>query len=344
MSQLSTLNNKTMTTAERVHPLVQRISIDVDVTLRASEVDESVVLTVASALMKENATVEKLWLHCRNLSVPLAVAFRDALAVNTSLRTLTLRMIQSSEILAILLTGVANSPSIEKLALKSCLQTQDLEILVATLAKSSLRSLYIGEAQLGEDGASILVHGLSNRLQSLELFCCSRIDSQEVIKIARALENSTLEALHLLYTDIGDEGAQALARNTTLKSLHLLHCRIGPAGTLALVGMLKLSNRMQDFALDQGMTEDGKQDLVNALNYNVSLVHLYAENLGHPFQGQVDHQLGINRFRKQYLEQDSTTITPALWSYVFARVSDKPSALFLFLQESRDMFIPHLPE
>jgi hypothetical protein len=61
-------------------------------------------------------------------------------------------------------------------------------------------------------------------------------------------------------------------------------------------------------------------------------------------QQQIDHHQNINRFRQKSLEQDQSTISVAMYPLIFAGVSDKPSALFLFLQENREMFIPYLPD
>jgi hypothetical protein len=93
--------------------------------------------------------------------------------------------------------------------------------------------------------------------------------------------------------------------------------------------------------------EEGMQALLNASLRNTSLAVLEIDDfdddgLFDPDRLLMTPSLEINRFRKTYLELDRATISPYLYPRIFARVSTKPSVLFLFLQESRGMFIPHL--
>jgi hypothetical protein len=47
----------------------------------------------------------------------------------------------------------------------------------------------------------------------------------------------------------------------------------------------------------------------------------------------------FNRYRRTYLERQHADIAPYLYPLIYARVLEKPSVLFLFLQEN-----PHLPD
>jgi hypothetical protein len=87
------------------------------------------------------------------------------------------------------------------------------------------------------------------------------------------------------------------------------------------------------------ITIEGKIALAEGLSCNVSLCNLlYGLRMpAHDVYEEIDSAIEINRFRKKYLRQDKTTISPALYPHIFARVSQKPSALFLFLLENQKL-------
>jgi hypothetical protein len=337
----------------------------------SSRSNETYLLGIANALRDENAFIgpfrKQIYFECREssdlLSSHVATAFRDSLKVNTWLTRITLE-VKSSEILSTLFLGVAGSTSIKELHLYKCcsLCAQDLQNLVATLRQSTsrLESICINHTQLGDEAATVLANALADgslrRLKILIIFDGCGITSMGAAEIARGLEtNTTLEYFSI--DSIGDEGAIALANalsghNKTLKKLilHDFNCSLTNVGAFALAGMLKRNNTLEYLDLlysRRGITDEGEHALVRATAYNTSLVVLRMRNLETNSdsvveQQRVEHSLEINRFRKEYLSHDLTVISPYLYPFVFARVSDKPSMLFLCLQENPSMLIPYL--
>jgi hypothetical protein len=123
-------------------------------------------------------------------------------------------------------------------------------------------------------------------------------------------------------------------------------CDVGDVGAIGLAGLIKKNTTIKAVDIDDNpaITDEGKQALLNAALWNTSLEVLEIDGLGAADRQRMSRALEINRFRKIYLEQDHSTISPYLYPRIFAHVSIKPSALFLFLQENREMFIPHLPD
>jgi hypothetical protein len=312
---------------------------------------------VSEVLKKDNVRVRRLLLCIDNqLSISIAETLRDALKVNMYLEEIDFA--GPSEQLAVLLEGVAHSQNIIHLKLRSYLRAGDT---LAAAGLVRLERLYIRYSiheteVLGNEGVVALSKALNEslgRLKELTLFRCG-MDSHGAAAIARALrKNSTLEVLNIFYDNcISDEGADTLAAalssdNTTLKELRLERCGIATPGAIALASFIRQSNSIQVLSLlrNPAISVQGIQALADACSSNVSLVRIDLDR-GNPLKDSVSDQinLNMNRFRKRYLEHDHATISPALYPHVFAQVSKKPSALFLFLQETRGMFIPHLPE
>jgi Ran GTPase-activating protein (RanGAP) involved in mRNA processing and transport len=177
----------------------------------------------------------------------------------------------------------------------------------------------------------------------------------KMIKTTPVLQK--LLVLDLCCNPIKDEGVQALAASllvsshndtTVLQQLHLVDCGITNIGAVALGDMLQSTSCccLQILALSENfkVTNLGKEALLRGLSVNTSLVELQMY-LEQSFREQVDHQLNLNRFLQQYmllLSTEEYRLPLARLPHVFARVASKPSALFLLLQETRYLVIPHL--
>jgi hypothetical protein len=358
---------------EEVHPVVQSIFTDEDVTIMTIELAETVLLGIANALRDENAVAKELHFSSKgissgglSLSSHVAQAFRDSLKINTSLRKITFQYIQKSEILSTLLTGVAGSQSIEHLSFHCRpLCAQDLLSVVETFRRNpNLDTLSIDSFSSPDEAATVLANALADgslrHLKHLLLdWCC--ISSKGASEIARGLKQNcntdyvNVETLGLLNNPIGDIGALALAdalskhnnnkhKQSQLKKLELSQCGLTSAGAIALAGMLEENNRLERLILysNRGIQKEGGDALDRAMSHNTCLVSLGMRKMENINQQRLEHSLEINRFRKKYLEQDHSNISPYLYPRIFAQVSIKPSMLFLFLQETTDMFIPYL--
>jgi Ran GTPase-activating protein (RanGAP) involved in mRNA processing and transport len=324
--------------------------------MRVLRSDEDLfLLQVAQTLRDDKVRVKELVLQ-NGLTRNGAEALRSGLRLNTSLQKLKVCRLTSRETLDVLFQGVAESKSIKELALHGCrvLVPQDTRHL------ANLKCLSIQDCLLGTEGVASLVNALCNgtlRLEELRMIYC-RLGASAATEIARMLETvTTVQVLDLSFNRIGDEGAKSLVdalliksntnnniRNTTLQKLIIDSCGIGNEGAFYLAGLLKMTNSLKELLVGRhfGFTEPQRQALLEGMSSNLSIVSvdMYTKP---EFQEQIEQLVQMNRFRTTYLSQDRTRITPTHLPHILARVSDKPSALFLFLQENRDMLIPYLP-
>jgi hypothetical protein len=339
--------------SDRIALLVQRRVRDPEVRVSVwSYEDEMIMLGIANALRDDNSFCgpfrKQIYFNFDQhnesrypVSRHVAQAFQDSLRVNTSLRRIRFE-VASSEILSILLIGVAGNTSIEELHLKywipKYLCAQDLSNLVATFRhNSNIDTLILEFTPLLRESVPVLANALADgslhSLKELSLYCV--IDAEGAIAVANAL-----------------------GYNKTLKKLSVSGCNITNVVSFAFTDMLKRNNMLEYLHLSimsRHVRGEGEHALVRATAYNTSLVRLrmqvrmwssersLEEEEGYYYQERPEPQsLEINRFRKEYLSHDRTVISPCLYPLVFARVSNKPSMLFLFLQENPSMFIPYL--
>jgi hypothetical protein len=317
--------------------------------------DEAKMIRLAEALKADNVLVivTCLVLYARRrskLSLRAALALQDAVRRNATLTRLEL--VRDNGHLSIIFEGVAASQSIRTLDVAACknISLQDIAAL------ANLETLYLSKCTFGRGVftafmAALMPNGRLHGLHSLGLNNC-RVDNARVEVIAQMLRsNSSLKVLNLSTNPIGDEGAILLAdvfsNPITVTNLSLRGCGIGNVGAIALAGLLKKNTKIKAVDLrSNAVADEGRQALLKASLWNTFLEWLYiGDGLGRRDQRRMSRTLMINRYRKIYLEQDHhSTISPYLYPRIFANVSNKPSVLFLFLQENREMFIPHLPE
>jgi hypothetical protein len=332
--------------------MVRSLFTDDDVYEYSSSNDEQRIVRVAQALSDKTVRVKRLTLVLDSgMTQSSAMSLRDALKVNTSLVKLEIRACRA--FLSLILEGVAENATVKELELHHCDVTANdaRDLLEALRDCVSLRRLSIEyNKELGDAGASVFANALLlsrfRWLISLGLIDCG-ITKTGALELAKALKtNTTLREFNPSWNAIGDEGVSAIVHaNQSLNKLVLRGVKLGDSGAAALGTLFRRSNCIQELDIDfnHRLTTQGRRAIVEGLGCNTSLLHLDAESF-RPFQDNVAYSIGINQFRKRYLAQYHTDISPALWSHVFGRVSGKPSALYLFLQENRGMFIPHLPE
>ena len=160
----------------------------------------------------------------------------------------------------------------------------------------------------------------------------------------------SLETLEIGNFPLGTPGAQILAdsvvKNRTLTTLRLNDCDLRSDSAIAIAQMIKGNKSLRELDLSYNRHYLGseirremtlKTLVQKGLRYNLSLMQLYMdETRGSPLKrGKIDRQLDINRFRATaFKKHDPFSIPPTMWVHIFARVSAKPSALHLFLQDS----------
>lgn len=163
----------------------------------------------------------------------------------------------------------------------------------------------------------------------------------------------TLRILEIEAYPIGTGGLEVLvdsiARNTTLETLRLLDCDLRSDSVSSVANMIKRNNHLKELDLSYNRQYLGseitreltlKTLVQRGLRYNMSLLELKLEQTrGGPIKRghrQLVRHLDISKFRAAFvdLKRDPFEIPAELWTYVLARVALKPSALYLFLQES----------
>jgi hypothetical protein len=161
-----------------------------------------------------------------------------------------------------------------------------------------------------------------------------------------------LESLEIANYPIGAEGAQILAEamstNSALKTLKLIDCDLRSDSATYVAHIIRENQCLETLDLSYNRHYLGSQitreltvkTLVQrGLKHNLSLLELHMEQTrgGDSIdRSKIDRQLDINRFRKNYLDsrRDPMEIHPFMWCHLLARVSAKPAALYVFLQDS----------
>jgi len=161
----------------------------------------------------------------------------------------------------------------------------------------------------------------------------------------------TLEYLEIANYPIGTDGAKILVTpilsNPTLKTLKLIDCDLRSDSATYIAEIIRGSQCLETLDLSYNrhyLSSQITRELTlrtltqRGLKHNLNLLELRMEQTRSvPMdRSKIDRQLDINRFRKDYLEKrrDPMAIHPSMWCHLLARVSVKPSALHLFLQDS----------
>lgn len=158
----------------------------------------------------------------------------------------------------------------------------------------------------------------------------------------------TLRILEIANYPLGSEGAQilteAIAENTTLTNLRLIDCGLRSDSTNFVASMIRRNKSLVELDLSHNRHHLGsaltremtvKTLVQRGLRYNLSLLELTMEGIAFN-RTKIDRQLGISRFRKAYIDtcNNPFSVPIGLWPSVFAKVSDKPAALYFFVRES----------
>jgi patatin-like phospholipase/acyl hydrolase/Ran GTPase-activating protein (RanGAP) involved in mRNA processing and transport len=131
----------------------------------------------------------------------------------------------------------------------------------------------------------------------------SQLSDDQRIQWQRLLRNdSTLQQLNLVYNQIGEEGAEALAEalkiNSTLQWLVLNSNQIGDAGTGTLAEALKVNRTLQQLNLNLNRIGDaGAKALAAALQVNSTLqqLELHGNEIGEEGAKALAEALKVNR-------------------------------------------------
>jgi hypothetical protein len=180
-----------------------------------------------------------------------------------------------------------------------------------------------------------------------------------------------LEYLEIVNYPIGADGAQllaeALSTNQSLKTLKLVDCDLRSDSATPIARILKENHHLEVLDLSYNRHYLGspltremtlKTLVERGLKHNLTLMELHMEQHPSPHQSsssssnsrqihnlqqphirhgtKLEEQLDISRFRKAFVVQqrDPLAIHPNMWCHLLGRVSAKPMALYLFLQES----------
>jgi hypothetical protein len=161
----------------------------------------------------------------------------------------------------------------------------------------------------------------------------------------------TLQTLEIVGYPLGTRGfeilSEAVATNTTLTTLRLMDCDLRSDGANYVASMIKRNSHLKELDLSYNRHHLGseiireltiKTFVQRGLRFNMSLFELKLDQTrGAPIQrSKIDRQLDVSKFRAAFVDskRDPFMIPAHMWTHVLARVAVKPTALYLFLQES----------
>jgi Ran GTPase-activating protein (RanGAP) involved in mRNA processing and transport len=137
---------------------------------------------------------------------------------------------------------------------------------------------------LTDEAIEMITVALENNksLEKLVIEHHQQLTSQSAIALADLLQtnSSTLIALTLNATSIGDEGSQSIAKalktNRSLKKLFLTDCRITDIGVIGLNESLKVNATLEVLNLnDNQINNSGALIIADGLKENRSLKHVF---------------------------------------------------------------------
>jgi hypothetical protein len=210
------------------------------------------------------------------------------------------------------------------------------------MTNAALIELNLSHNNVGDDGARAFAIGLTSNtsLQVLELFSC-QIEGIGALALGRLLQtNTVLEHLNVSSNTFGLEGTSALAyglsANIGLKVFEVRMCGITTNGAKHLAYALQSNDTLErmDISRNMGIEAQGMKAFAECLSCNTSLVDLCMDGLRDRFTSRkAIRDLEVNRFRQEYLLRGPSPI-PSLLPFIFARVSAKPSTLYLYIREN----------
>ena len=158
----------------------------------------------------------------------------------------------------------------------------------------------------------------------------------------------SLRTLSIECYPLGSEGAQilaeAVARNTSLTCLKLVDSDLRSDSAKSVAEMIRANRSLSELDLSYNrhyLGSDITRELTlktlvqRGLRYNMTLNRLdMRQTRGKPFnRSKVDRQLDITKFRNGFSRRDPFSVPPSVWPHILGRVSSKPAALHLFLQD-----------
>lgn len=245
-----------------------------------------------AAAIAANATLEELYLSGHKLGVEGLQAFGDCLAANATLRQLCVGHDELGDAgVKLLCDGLARNP-------RSGLQVWDLEFkglshdgvaaLGALLAvNSSLTTLTLARNQIGDEGMTHLVAGLTangqSKLAVLHLTDVS-VTGAGLDSLAELIEspNCSLETLALSFNDLSGASTrffEALGANSSLRTLHLKDCHLATSHADALSAALAHNATLKELDLSDNLLDsDAVAAIARGIHTNTTLQTLKLGN------------------------------------------------------------------
>lgn len=162
--------------------------------------------------------------------------------------------------------------------------------------------------------------------------------------------SSTLDYLKIVNYPIGVRGMEILAApfvsTAGLMTLKLMDCDLRSDSANFIAEIIRSSPNLKVLDLSYNRQLFGnfvtremtiKTLTQRGLKHNISLLHLHMRGVDEDVdRSKLDLQLEINRLIEKNANsaQNLFSVHPAVWCHFLARVSEKPSALYFFLQQS----------
>jgi Ran GTPase-activating protein (RanGAP) involved in mRNA processing and transport len=235
-------------------------------------------------LLRENSSIEELSLRHSQICPMGAEAVGDFFKHHGNLQEVRFVDCQfTGNSLELLCNGLAETRSpLQRLYLVNTDIGSERVIHLAKLLQkknSSLRELFLGENELGDEGVALLTAGVleSTSLRLLDLRS-NGITSTGAMSLQGIITRSPFVlTLNLGNNILGNQGAAALARglaqsSCVLQTLDLSDNAIEEAGASALASMLRYNVSLEDLNLSfNAIGDDGAHSLAAALKRNTTL-------------------------------------------------------------------------
>ena len=279
------------------------------------EYDPDHLVMCLSECLKEDDTLQELYLQYTLTTSKQAKFIAEALKVNKTLKKLCIIInFKSDDVIAAISDGFKGNKSLHELNMRieySKITNKGAKLLAEAIKVNTiLKILHINSNRISDDGVASISDSLksNNSLQKLHMGD-TNITSEGAKKIAEAIKvntilkilhvnsnrisddgvasisdslksNNSLQELHMGDNNITSEGAKKIAEavkvNTILKILHINSNRISDDGIASISDSLKSNNSLQELHMgDNNITSEGAKKIAEAIKVNTILKILH---------------------------------------------------------------------
>ena len=234
--------------------------------------------------IRKNSTLTSLQLTSRQMNKEGAMALKQVLIENKTLREMTLLdCIRSVEVAEVVAEGLRYNTGVTKLKLVDIRGAGVLGTLLQGLTKNSiLTSLDMSLVNLDKTGAMTLKEVLINNSTLREMTLSNSIKTMEVVElVAEGLQYNT-GVIKLTLSTIDDDGKliKGIKKNSTLTSLNLFFQDFNEEGAMTLKEVLLENKTLREMTLSNFTSSvEVAEVVVDGLNNSTGVTKLQLQNI-----------------------------------------------------------------